>query len=125
MKKIENTSVEYHPVFGLTAGERVLAPHVQKSEWDYIWEKYSFHITLGSAIFFVSAFIFFMTTVFHLTDIAHAGSLQPNDVHTIEAACAYAGLYPDKVVNLDDLQIACADNGTPVQFYPGYKIKSV
>lgn len=45
-----------------------------------------------------------------LTPEAHAAEL-----HDLDAICAYAGLYPEKITNLKDLQVECANNGTPVQ----------
>lgn len=45
-----------------------------------------------------------------ITPEAHAAEL-----HDLDAICAYAGLYPEKITNLKDLQIECANNGTPVQ----------
>ena len=122
MKNTENNSSEFvHPIFGLTARERQITTPRQidinpNSEWQQLWHKYSFHITLGASIFLLSVAIFAVTEFFGLTDIAHAATMQPEDVHTLEAACDYAGLYPEQIKNLDDLQIACADNGTPVQF---------
>lgn len=121
MKKTKNNGSEFvHPIFGLTAGERLITTPRQKevspdSGWNYLWSKYAFHIILGIAIFFVSVLIFAVTTFFHLTDVAQAASPQPEDIHTLEASCAYAGLYPEKITNLVDLQVACADAGTPVQ----------
>lgn len=80
-----------------------------------IWDVYGWHITLASAIFFVSSALFFGDMVFHWTSVK-AAPMNPEDVQTLEAACSYAGLYPESISNLDDLQVACADNGTPVQF---------
>ncbi len=121
MKNTEN-SIEFNygknSPFGFTSRERFLVrkhPSVWQEAWEYVWKKYEFHITLGATILFVSALTFFVTTVFHLTDIAHADAIQPDQIHTLEASCAYAGLYPEKIKNFDALQIACTAEGVPIE----------
>lgn len=44
-----------------------------------------------------------------------APEVHAEEVSTLEGACAYAGLYPEKVTNLKQLTTACENNGTPVQ----------
>jgi hypothetical protein len=56
--------------------------------------------------------------VMHLTEvmpIAHAEEVKPEEATNLEAQCAFAGLYPEKIINLGDLQRACADNNTVVE----------
>lgn len=48
--------------------------------------------------------------------VAHAEDSA--DIHGMEASCDYAGLYPEKIKNLKELDAACKINGTPIQYLP-------
>jgi len=100
----------------LTAGEQFL----RRKRYTRIHTPISFpeRIPVLAWLVIILLFIaaFFADNVLHMTDIAHADTeIRPNDVHSLEAACAYAGLYPEKVSNLKYLTKACADNGTPIE----------
>jgi hypothetical protein len=58
----------------------------------------------------------FASWLYVLTPTVHADkNINPNDVKTLEAACQYAGLYPENIQNLSSLEAACVKNGTPIQ----------
>lgn len=59
---------------------------------------------LVAVIMFGSAALFFLTTVFHLTDVAKAeDTMTYRDVHTIEQACTFARANPGMIVNAKSL----------------------
>ena len=62
---------------------------------------------IGLAILFLSSLVFFVTTVFHLTDVAEAGDVNPSDIHSMEQACAYAERNPEKIINVQELLASC------------------
>lgn len=97
--------------FGFTEGERFL----KRKKEPFFTERQWKILLFAAAIAFLSALMFFLTTVFHVGTVEAAG-MNLEDVHSLEASCAYAGLYPEKIVNLKELSAACKNNGTPIDY---------
>lgn len=69
-----------------------------------------------SSLFLASVLVYFVTSVFHLTDIAQASSLKYEDVTTMKEACEYVKENQVQIVNHSEEAIrkACAQEGITI-----------
>ncbi len=78
-------------------------------------KKYEGYWVLIGIVFFTTLILYVMTTYFGLGSVARAAEVVPDEIHSLNVACEYAGLYPEKISNYKKLAAACKENGTPVQ----------
>ncbi len=58
-------------------------------------------VVLAAVIFLLSALVYFITTVFHLTDVAQASEgLRYDQVHTEHEACVWLKAHPGHIKNV-------------------------
>lgn len=112
--------MEHHQIdctpFGFTATERRF---LKKKKEPFFSEKEWMVLKFISVLFLLSALLFFVTTVFHLTDTAHADevggmcsevtvAIGNGNYHVSEeTACEYLQLYPERVKNLAEAKKHC------------------
>ncbi len=78
-----------------------MIPHYLRRDYRKKKKNYDWIYAYIASLFFISAVIFFITTVFHLTDVAKADtSMSYENCHTEHEACGWLKSHPGKVKNV-------------------------